>query len=243
MVTYSDPAVSTVVGMTSRIRRWARLNIIANVVFVGCWLLAAVWQGPHYSVAAHSISDMYADGAPAAAFLIIFFTLCGAVTVLFAFLSLWPALRGGGPWALIGSILVAVSIFGLGDLLTPFEREGCRLADPGCTSTAQLATAGGATDAFLSTAGVVALALAGFFLAAAMRRLPEWRSWSVGTMWASIGLLVLLVLDGIAGGGGLGGFAERLIALGGAAGLVVLALGVARRARTVAAVAVAQPVG
>jgi hypothetical protein len=52
--------------------------VTANIVFVAAWLLAAAWQGPNYSVAAHTISDMYADGAPGAWFLILIFTLCGA---------------------------------------------------------------------------------------------------------------------------------------------------------------------
>ncbi|WP_329369592.1 hypothetical protein OG896_27495 [Streptomyces sp. NBC_00669] len=49
-----------------------------HVVFVAAFLLAASWQGPRYSVSAHSISDMYAEGAPHAAFLMVVNTWCGA---------------------------------------------------------------------------------------------------------------------------------------------------------------------
>lgn len=152
----------------ARVRRWSAAVIAANVVFVAAWLLAASWQGPRYSVTAHTISDTYASGAPGAAFLIVVFTLCGAAVLMFTWRALWPSLRQAGRPAAVGATLLSASIFGLGDLLTPFEREGCRLADPGCTSAAQLATAGGTLDAVLSTAGVAALVAAGFFLAAAM---------------------------------------------------------------------------
>jgi hypothetical membrane protein len=218
-------------------RRWARLVVVGNIVFVLAWLLAAVWQGPRYSVAAHTISDMYADGAPAAAFLIVFFTLSGAVVMLFAFRSLWPALRPAGRTARVGVLLLALSIFGLGDLLTLFEREGCRLADAGCTAAAQTATAGGWLDAVLSTLGVAALVVAGFLLAVAMRKLPEWRSLARPTCWVTIGFLALFVLDGVLGGTGVGGLCERLIALAGAAGIAALGVGVLRRTSTSADVA------
>lgn len=214
--------------MTSQIRRWARLAVIGNIVFVASWLLAWSWQGSHYSFVAHTISDMYADGAPGAAFLIIVFTLCGAVVVLFALRSLWPALRAAGLPARIGTILLALSIFGLGDLLSPFEREGCRLADPGCTAAAQTATAGGTLDAVLSTFGVAALVVAGFFLAAAMKRLPDWQRWVRSTRWCTVIFLALFVLDGALGGVGLGGLFERLIALAGAAGISALAIAARR---------------
>jgi hypothetical protein len=215
--------------MYSRMRRLARLTVIANVVFVLAWLLAATWQGPHYSSAAHTISDMYADGAPGAWVLIVVFTLCGATVMLFAIRSLWPALRAAGRPASIGVILLAVSIFGLGDLLSLFEREGCRLADAGCTAAAQTGTFGGVADAVLSTLGVAALAVGGFFLATAMNRLPEWRSWARPCRVATIAFIVLFVLDGILGGTGVGGLMERLIALAGAAGITALAVGVLRR--------------
>jgi hypothetical protein len=210
-------------------RRWARLVVVGNVVFVVAWLLAALWQGPHYSVVAHTISDMYADGAPASAVLIVLFTLSGAAVMLFAFRSLWPALRAAGRPAKVGTVLLALSIFGLGDLLTLFEREGCRLADAGCTAAAQTGTAGGWLDAVLSTVGVAALAVAGFLLAVAMKRLPAWQSWVRPTRWATVAFVVLFVLDGVLGGAGLGGLCERLIALTGAAGIAAIGVGVLHR--------------
>jgi hypothetical protein len=218
--------------MVSSMRRWARLAIAANIVFTVAWLLAATWQGPNYSSFAHTISDMYADGAPGAWVLITLFTLCGATVILFAWRSLWPALREAGRPARIGTILLALSIFGLGDLLSLFEQEGCRLADAGCTGARQTGTFGGAMDATLSTIGVAALAVGGFFLAAAMKRIPAWQSWARPTLVATVVYIVVFALDGILGGSGAGGLLERLIALAGAAAITALAGGVLRRTRT-----------
>jgi hypothetical protein len=162
-------------GQKAAVRRWALVGLVAQVAFLASWLIAAFWQGPHYSSLEHSISDMYAVGAPYGAFLVVVFTLCGAATILFAWLSLRPALRPAGWTATVGSVLLALSIYGLGDLLSPLEREGCRLADRGCSAAAQFANSGGKLDALLSTLGVVLFVMAGFFLASAMRRLPGWR--------------------------------------------------------------------
>jgi hypothetical protein len=211
-------------------RRLARLAVAAQVAFVASWLLAAAWQGPRYSVFAHSISDMYAVTAPGAAFLIVMFTLCGAATMWFSWRSLRTALRPAGWLATTGSALLALSIFGLGDLLTVSERLACRLADPGCTPAKQLANAGGMLDNTLSTLGVVAFVAAGFFLAAAMKRLPEWRSWVRPVRWSMAAVIVFAVADGLTSGpGGLSGLFERLIALAGATGIALLARGVLRR--------------
>jgi len=215
----------------ARVRRWSAAVVVANVVFVAAWLLAASWQGPHYSVIAHSISDMYAYGAPGAAFLIVVITLCGATVLFFAWRALWPSLRQAGRLAVAGVALLAASIFGLGDLLTPFEREACRLADRGCTSSAQVANTGGLLDLVLSTAGLVALVVAGFLLAAAMARLPQWRGWVRPTRWATVVILVLLAADGLSGPAGLAGLFERLLAAAGAAAIAALGTGVWRRAR------------
>ncbi|MCA2176125.1 DUF998 domain-containing protein [Nonomuraea glycinis] len=43
--------------------------------------MAASWQGPRYSVLAHTISDLYAVTAPGGMFLVVVFTLCGAATI------------------------------------------------------------------------------------------------------------------------------------------------------------------
>ncbi len=216
-----------------RVRSLARLAVVAQVTFVASWLLAAAWQGPRYSVLAHSISDMYAQTAPGGAFLVVMFTLCGAATIWFAWRSLRTALRPGGWLAATGSALLALSVFGLGDLLSVSEREACRLADPGCTSTSQLANFGGTMDGTLSTVGIVLFIIGGFFLAAAMKRAEAWQSWVRPVRWSMVLMIVLFICDGIANGTGLSGLAERLIALTGATEIALVAVGVSRRSRSV----------
>jgi hypothetical protein len=213
------------------VRRWAIVAIVAQIAFVASWLIAAFWQGPRYSVLAHTISDMYAVGAPNGAFLMVVITLCGAATILFAWLSLWPSLRAGGWRAAVGSVLLGLSIIGLGDLLAPFEREACRLADPGCTGAAQFANLGGTLDLLLSLVGLVLYVAAGFFLASAMKRVPGWRRWAGPTRWATVLFIALLVATVVADAVGLGGLFERLLATTGATGVALLAVGVLQRTR------------
>jgi hypothetical protein len=51
----------------------------------------------------------------------------------------------------VDAVLLALSVYGVGDLLSPFEREACRLADPGCTASDQAANAGGILDSLITT--------------------------------------------------------------------------------------------
>src|ERR1700743_1445085 len=170
---HQEPARTARTGR--RIRLWAWAGLLAQIAFVVSWVAAATWQGPRYSTVAHSISDMYAETAPHAAFLIVVFTLCGAATIAFAFGAVRRGLRRGGWTATAVSALLAVSIVGLGDLFTVTERLACRMADPGCTATRQISNLGGRLDDTLSTYGVLALVLAGIFFSFAMPRAPSWR--------------------------------------------------------------------
>jgi hypothetical protein len=207
------------------------VGIAAQVAFVASWLVAASWQGPHYSIVKHSISEMYAVTAPHAMFLVIVLTICGAATMWFTVRSVWPALRAGGWAATVGSALLALSTVGLGDLLTPFERVACRMADPGCTTAKMVSNSGGKLDGNLTTIGVVLFILAGFFLAAAMRRMPAWQAWARPTRWFAVLIAILLVAD--VADSGLSGLIERLVSAIGAAALVALAVRIMRRSRDV----------
>lgn len=91
--------------MTALIRRTAQLALVAQVIFVGSFLIAATWQGPRYDAMTQSMSDMYAVTAPNALFLVVAFTFCGAATVVFAGLSVWPTLRRAGWPAVAGAAL------------------------------------------------------------------------------------------------------------------------------------------
>ena len=186
------------------------------------WLAAGFWQGPRYSAVAHTISDMYAVGAPHGLFLVVVLTLCGAATVAFVVLALGPALRPAGWTGVVGPVLLALSIYGLGDLLSPFEREGCRLADPGCTAAGQ-ATGGGAVDALLSTVGLLVYLPAGLVLAAACRRVAGWEPLARPLRLVTVGVFVLLVATGASGAFGVEGLLERVLALVGAGGIALLA--------------------
>jgi hypothetical protein len=206
------------------------VGISTQVLFVASFLAAAAWQGPRYSILKHSISEMYAVTAPHPLFLLIVITLCGAATILFTLRAVWPALRPGGWAATVGSALLALSAVGFGDLLTPFERVACRMADPGCTTAKMVSNSGGKLDGNLTTIGVALFVLAGFFLAAAMRRIPSWQAWARPARWIAVLILVLAIAD--FADSGLGGLFERLVSAIGAAALAAFAVGIMHRART-----------
>jgi hypothetical protein len=211
------------------IRRWAMVGITAQAVFVASWLIAALWQGSRYSALRYSISDMYAQTAPHGMFLVIVLTICGAATILFALLSVWPALRSGGRAAAVGSVLLALSVAGLGDLLSPAERLACRASDPGCTSAKAISNLGGKLDSVLTTIGLAVLVLAGFFLAHAMQRIPSWSEWARPTRWAAVLILALGVAAAVSTG--ISGLFERLFAATAATALATIGVGILRRSR------------
>ena len=215
--------------MSRAIRLLSIAAFAAQVLFLVTWLLGPLWQGPHYSMLAHSISDMYAVTAPGALVFVIVFTITGAITILFAVITVWRTFRSAGWTALVGSILLALSIFGLGDLLTPFERLACRLADAGCTAPAEVANAGGALDVILSTIGVVLFIAAAVFLSVAMTSTSGWRSWVWPTRAVAAAVLAVFLADGALSGSGLTGLLERILAALGALAIAVLALELARR--------------
>ena len=209
--------------------RWAAwAGLIAQILFILSWLVAAAWQGPGYSVTAHTISDMYAVTAPRGLVLVVVLTLCGVATILFAVFALRPALRAAGWSATVGAMLLALSIFGIGDALSPWEREACRLADPGCTASNQLANLGGTLDSTLSTAGIFLFTGAVFFLAAAMKRAPGWERLAWPARWVGIAFIVLLFGFIATESANLGGLMERLVAATGAAGIAAAAVHVLR---------------
>jgi hypothetical protein len=138
-------------------------------------------------------------------------------------------LRSAGWIATAGVILLALSILGLGEVLTALEQEACRAADPGCTPAAQIANFGGALDMWLSTIGLLLLVAAGFFLAEAMRRSPGWAPLVWPTRVVTIFMILLILATGALEGVGLGGLFERLLALTAAGGVAALAVVLLRR--------------
>lgn len=214
--------------MSPAIRALSVVAFIAQALFVLTWLLGPLWQGPHYSVLAHSISDMYAVTAPGALVFVVVFTITGAITILFALITVWRTFRSGGWTAAVGSILLALSIFGVGDLLTAFERLACRLADAGCTASSQLANAGGTLDNTLSTLGILLFIAAAVFLSVAMAKTSGWRSWVWPTRAVAAAVLAVFLADDALTGSGLTGLLERVLAALGALAIALLALEIAR---------------
>jgi len=147
----------------------------------------------------------------------------------FALLAVRPVLRPGGRSATVGAILLALSIYGVGDLLSPFEREACRLADPGCSGSDQVANAGGALDSAISAIGILLFVAAAFVLAVAMKHAPGWARWAWPARWVGIGFVVLLVALVVAQAADLGGLLERILAAFGSAAIAALALRIARQ--------------
>ena len=219
------------VGLSQKtaVRRWVLVGLVAQVAFVASWLIAASWQGPHYSSLEHSISDMYAVGAPYGAFLVVVFTLCGAATILFAWLSMRPSLRPAGWTATVGSALLALSIYGLGDLLSPFEREGCRLADRGCSDGRAVRELGWQARRPSQHLGGIAVRVGGV-VPRLGHAAPAWMA-PLGLARAGVTVLfvALIVVTGLGSAVDLSGLFERLLAATGAAGIALLAVGVLQR--------------
>jgi hypothetical protein len=213
--------------------RWAWVAAIAQALFVVSALIAQAWQGPRYSAVSDTISDMYAVTAPAGLLLAVVLTLCGIATVLFAALSVWPTLRPAGWTAAVGSILLGLSIYGLGDALSPFEREACRIADPGCTAADQMDNLGGRLDSILSSIGILCFVAAAFFLAAAMKRTPGWERTARAARWVGAGFVLLILVYAATESAGVAGLTERVLAVFGAAAIAALAIRVARTRVTV----------
>lgn len=228
--TSTVPVKASPPASTGHRRLWAYVVLVAHLVFIAGLFVPAAWQGSHYSITSHSISDMYAVGAPGGTLLAVVIMLCGVTALLFTFLSLWPSLRPAGWPAVVGSILLALSVFGLGNLLSLFEREGCRLADPGCSASDQMANAGGQLDGTLTSIGVLLLVVAYFFLAVAMKRVAAWRSLAWPTRWVAIAVVVF-TLGNIIWSPGTApyGLAERLLAATMAVGAIMFATRVLRR--------------
>jgi len=123
---------------------------------LGCQLDRRLfWQGPHYSLLSHSISDMYAVTAPAG------LVPRGRgqsvppchrpVRLAVGVAVVADGRRVGGRWV---GVLLGLSIYGLHDPLTPFERLARCIADEGCSASDQFVNSGGWLDVVLSIAGI-----------------------------------------------------------------------------------------
>ncbi len=177
----------------------AKLGITAQLLFVASWLVFGFFQGSTYSWRAHSISDMYAQTAQHGLILALILTVCGLATIIFVLFALLPNIRqySKSKLAKAGAILLTLSVFGLGNLLAPFERLACRIADQGCTSSQQVSTLGGRLDSNLTFFGILFLILALFFIGYGLHKAAG--GWTLYTRYVRAGgfaLVALLLVEG-----------------------------------------------
>jgi hypothetical membrane protein len=151
---------------------WGVIGIIAQIAFMAGWLIAETWQGPGYSPITNTISDLQAATAPHVWFPIACFAVGGLGTFCFAVLGLRPALAKAGRVDAYAVWMLAFSALALGNSfpLIPF-----RLVDPGATAARQLHSAGGLTDAIVSSIAFLVLVLTPIPLGRRLARVPEWR--------------------------------------------------------------------
>ena len=151
---------------------WGIVGVLAMVIFNAGWLIAETWQGPSYSPIADTISDMQAQTAPHVWFPIACFALGALGGFGCALFGLRPALAGAGKVAANAPWLLAFSLLALGN---SFPLIPCRLADAGCTASAQLASPGGLTDAIVAGLAFFVLAFLPYPLWHRLELLPGWR--------------------------------------------------------------------
>ena len=197
------------------------LGILGQVLFIVSWLIFGVMQGSNYSWVKHSISDMYAVGAPHGGVLVVLITLCGALTLSFLVWGLWPAVKKAGLPAKVSVVMLALSIYGLGDLLSPFERLGCRLADSGCTEALQSANFGGKADQLLSSLGILLFMLGILTLGYSIKKLKVFSGTSPLLIVGGYIFIPLFIMMGAAPE--ISGLTERIIAILGASLLTITA--------------------
>ncbi len=175
----------------ARLVAWGVVGVTAQALFMAGWLVAETWQGRRYSPVTYSISDLQAASAPHAWFPIACFALGGLGMFAFVVFGLRPALAEAGTVAAYAPWILALSALALGN---SFPQIPCRLADPGCTPSYQLHSAGGLTDAVVASTAFAVLAITPFPLWRRLAVLPQWRRLKPVMMAARILGPVLFIL-------------------------------------------------
>ena len=182
------------------------LAIVAQVVFVGGWLVLGAVEGHDYSPLRHDISDLAALTAHHATADRLTLFVSGALTVGVA-LALRRRLGNG-------ALLVALSLPGLDGLSDAFFRVDCRAADAGCSIS----------DATSSWHGKVHVAV--FFVAAlATVAVPFVLAKRLGRPARVFGFVTIAVLAATAASSGTAvqGLTQRIAAVVVCSGVVALA--------------------
>jgi hypothetical protein len=208
-MTITGRAAAPGIRESSRLAVWGLVGVIAQVAFMAGWLITETWQGPGYSPISDTISDMQAATAPHVWFPIICFAIGGIGTFCFAALGLRPALRSAGETARSAPWQLAIAALALGN---SFPLTPCRLPDPGCTAHSQLFSAGGMTDAIVSTLAFLVLVRVPSSLWKRMRLVPRWQRVKPAMLAARVvcpASFALLFATAVAGTAQ--GLAERLL--------------------------------
>jgi Protein of unknown function (DUF998) len=178
-------------------------GLLAGPVLLVATVAGALAQPDEFSIVDHANSDLSADTADSPWLSNqLGSNLPGLLLLVFA-IGLWRSLERHRS-ARIGSILVAIA--GVGVFLTGFFRLDCRQIDPGCEDSSRHAVAHN-TVAGLT---ILALVLAPFVLARALKLTLRWRDLWVPTLAFGIGTIVAAVA-GSAVGEGLGSLLAVLV--------------------------------
>ena len=207
-------------GMSTPRAQIARVAVLAQLVFVGGWLVIGALEGHGYLPMRHDISDLAALTAHYATPDRITLAVSGSLTIAFAL-----ALRHHlGDAALI----LALALPALDNLTDTFFRLDCRAADAGCGfSDATASWHGKAHVAWFVVAAIFTVA-APFVLSRAMRRREAWVTLARPTRLFGFVTVAVLLATGATSGTAVGGLTQRIAATVVTGGVAVLAWRVAR---------------
>jgi len=223
-MTARSTTATTTISITPRMRAAAMAGLLGQIVLTLGWLIAGWLQDDAYSIARHDMSDMAAIGAPHAWFVQLYQGICGAATIVFAWLALRPALAGvrGRTQA---AVLLTIT-WGAGYLSDAFFRIDCRIAD-GCTPEQQIQT-WPATIHSSTTLLLLVFAVTPYVVARCLRRSPQWARLARPSVLFGVAIDVVLVAAIAIGDQWGNGYAQRLLILLGAGWTALLAAWVLR---------------
>ena len=206
-------------------------TVVAQLLFIGGWLVLGALEGRGYSAARHDISDLSALTAKHPWVDLATEGIAGLVTIAFAIWSLRPTLTGPARGGAVGAWLVALSLPALDGVGDVFFRLDCRAADAGCTAAAATTSWHGKLHTVVFVVAVLATLAAPFVLARCMRLVDGWRDLARPARAFGWVTIAGAVAAAAAQGSAVQGYAQRVLAAIVPLGVVVLALRVRRLAR------------
>ena len=198
-------------------RRLAWGAIVAQVVFVGSWLVGGMIEGHGYSVASDDISDLGALTAHHPTLVLVAFGMSGALTIAFALGAVRPALGLGG-W------LLALSLPALDNLSDAFFRLDCRAADAGCPMSNAAASWHGKVHVTVALVAAVATIATPFVLARSMKHADGWRDLAPAARMFGVVVVVGAIANVVLTDTSVQGIAQRTLAVIVPLGIVALAV-------------------